>query len=40
LVRWGIGLLSIQLPILVAALGLVDSFFELRQPANDNGRMA
>ena len=40
LVRWGIGLLSLQLPLLVAALGLVDSFHELRPQANDNGRTA
>ncbi len=42
LVRWGVGLLSLQLPLplFVAALGLVDSFFALRPPANDNGRLA
>jgi hypothetical protein len=40
LVRWGIGLLSLQLPLLVAALGLVDSFVKLRPRTDDMGRTA
>lgn len=38
LVRWGLGLLCLQMPIavLVAALGIVDSFYRLR-PQPDNG---
>jgi len=37
-VRWGIGLLSLQVPLVVASLGLVDSFVNLRPRPKDQGR--
>jgi hypothetical protein len=39
LVRWGVALVCIQgpLPLLVAALGVTDSFFQLRPAASDDG---
>jgi hypothetical protein len=39
LVRWGVILISLQmpLPLLVAALGLADSFHPMRPQANDDG---
>jgi hypothetical protein len=36
-VRWGVGLLSLQVWFLVAALGLADSFFNLRPRVDDRG---
>lgn len=37
-VRWGIGLLGLQVPLVVASLGLVDSFVDLRPRSKDHGR--
>jgi hypothetical protein len=39
-VRWGVGLLCLQppVPVLVAALGLADSFFRLRPQTQGDGR--
>jgi len=40
LVRWGVALLCVQfpLPVVVAALGVADSFFQLRPRVEDDGR--
>jgi hypothetical protein len=39
LVRWGVALLCLQgpLPLVVAALGIADGFFELRPRTGDDG---